>query len=610
MTPYGEDVHRVTVLKTSQERWNPSTNSFDREFTYNFLLDGEDCGTKELDGATREHFIRELFQIADILAQDATTAGLGRSAPTKIEHLGRSIYSLLIPELLRKRLFETVLNCTLIIDSSDQDIPWELLHDGNSFVSSRYALGRDIPSHKKISREYGRKGIHICLIGNPTEDLPSAQEEVDELRTLLEETLRRLKATYEVDTVLRVIEGEEALKSTILFNILLSDETPWDIIHYAGHASFDAARPNSSGLHLADGELKGFEIEEMKVNPIFFANACRSSIVLKDASLVGYGLMKGIAPSFIKGGAVGYIGTLWPVFDLPARRIATSFYKSIIEGATMGEALLVAKQDVAREFPNDPSPLGYVLFGDPRSRLPIYEPQLTSGPYINDTGFSYVFDIEREYNRLELLLVNDLPWILWREEDVMEWVNRIPVTEGRRNKMVMRLIEYRRYFNQLILAGQKTFKGIVNLKTLRSYLKQKSKDALGALLQDIDKLNTLDNFSLLFYEGGEDELEEIEIVSKNEDVFQDLKQSVYVFNKQTRFEKNLLTYYLYAEFNPSLIQEYANRFFGYRRLTIEQYRSRFSTLFQELNLESPSINSHLNTISRYILDQEIAQITG
>lgn len=598
MTPYEAQSHRITVLTTSQERWNATTRLPNTEFTYHFLLDGEDCGFKVVDGGTRQHLLKELFEISDLARRTSAKNMLSR-----IEALGKSMYALLVPDALRRKCFEAFATGTLAFDTPEQDIPWELLHDGTSFVASRFAIGRDIPSPKRRTG-FTRKGLYVCLIGNPNSDLPAADIEIEELRELFDETLSRLRANFDIDTGLKVIQRHEAVKRAVLFEVLLSGNTPWDIIHFAGHGNFDFDRPSSSGLHLTDGDLKGFEVEEMKVRPVFFANACRSSTVLKDSSLIGYGLMRGLAPSFLKGGATGYVGTLWPVADEPARRVASIFYRSVIDGATIGEAMLTAKQQTASEFPNHPTPIGYILFGDPSSRLSIYEPQMTAGPYINDVGFLYVVEIEREFQRLEMLLANDLPWIFWRDRDFMNWVNRIPVPENRRTKMLLTLLDYKRYFRQLVTSGQKTLKAIVNLKTLRSYLLQTPPELIIEFLAEAAELLRLPNVLLLCYEGEENEIEEIEIVSKNDDPFVDLRQSVYVFNKQTRFEKNMLTYNLYAEFNSSLIKEYADRFFRYLDLAQTQYQSRFGDDYPS-NCNEEEKNVFLNELTMRIIRSEL-----
>jgi hypothetical protein len=567
--PISETCHILRIHKEYAERWNHVRDELDIQITYQFVLDGFDFGNKQVDGVTRQNFIKEYFHIADELCSEQVSDTELESTRGRMEALGMRMYRSLCPERIRREFFEAGASGSLMLDTSEQELAWELLHDGNGFLANRLGFGRYIAPLRSPPERLGRRGIAICLIGDPLEDLPEAAVEVQELGAMLEKALANLREVHQLDSQLKVLTGDAATKDAILFDLIQQPERDWDILHFACHGDFDGSEPLQSGLRLADGVLRVYEVDELACRPLVFANACRSG-GNSDGLTAGHTATKGLAAAFLKAGALAYIGTLWPVSDRSARELATGFYNRAISGSPLGEALAAERARLLASG-GDPSLMGYVLFGDPAKRLGIYEPALTDGPFINDRGFRRVFDLESEYSRLELLLANDLPWILWREEDFIEWVGRISVSIERREAMLLTLFEYRRHFRNLIELGEKTFQSVVNLKTLRTYLRRKSVEVREELHRDILRFAEMPNFLLMFFEPDNAEIEEIEIVSKNEDPFVDLSQSVYVFNKQTRFEKSAVTYSLYSDYNNALVREYAARFFEVIAASVEQY---------------------------------------
>lgn len=563
------------------------------EYIYSFYLNGKFIGIKVVDLVTRQQIMKQIFDISEYILYDNRN-----SIKEKIESVGKLIYRLMLPEQLSEYLSDPSL-ISLSIDTTDFDIPWEIAHDSRNFICHRIAIGREFPKNKNINSFY-KKSINVCLIGNPTTNLPASQNEINALSERISITLEKLKEDYDMPTQLKILLGKNANKKNVLFETILASNTQWDIIHYAGHASFDISNPESCSLNLYDGDLKAYEVENLSSNSVVFVNACKSALTINDSKF-GYNILKGLAISFTKGGALGYIGSLWPTEDKTAQQICEQFYEFILEGAGIGEALLESKK-IAEKKNFHPSSVGYILYGNPISRLSIFEPILTEGPYVNEDGFKQIIKLETEYSSLEILMVNDLPWVLWRPEDFTNWISRIPGGEARRRRIENMLLDYYRKFRNLILEGKKKFIGIVNLKTLRIYLNTKETETKNELIGDFQKFSVLPNFTLLIYEGSEEEIEEIEIVSKSDDILENLGESVYVFNKQVRFEKKPPSYSIHLEHNNSLIKGYTDRFYKYYEIVTKQYSTRVNKDWEIPFLEIP--NKILNEISLNILIKE------
>jgi CHAT domain-containing protein len=81
--------------------------------------------------------------------------------------------------------------------------------------------------------------------------------------------------------------------------------------------------------------------------------------------------VEGLAAAFVYGGALGCIGSLWPVHDAPAHDLAIHFYKHVLRGEMIGEALRQARKAVKSkpEYARDITWASFVLYGDPTFRL-------------------------------------------------------------------------------------------------------------------------------------------------------------------------------------------------------------------------------------------------
>lgn len=60
------------------------------------------------------------------------------------------------------------------IDPTLALVPWELLHDGNSFLSDKFRIGKTIRGGLHRSTHQENRKIKMLIIADPTEDLPHA----------------------------------------------------------------------------------------------------------------------------------------------------------------------------------------------------------------------------------------------------------------------------------------------------------------------------------------------------------------------------------------------------------------------------------------------------
>jgi hypothetical protein len=305
-----------------------------------------------------------------------------------VREMGDLMYRLFIPDQVQEYLRATTTSIT--IDTNDLELPWEFLYydqqaevedgarptqpqrDSQNFLClnrpvARRLRGKPLPTRFAPRLDPTTKR-QFLILANPTGDLPGAEQEVDILTAALEKDWKDL-------VEIEVLRTKEVTGRRL--NQLLRSER-YDVIHYSGHAFFDDTDPDYSGLLLHNREV--FFAEKVRRllggRPLVFLNSCESARAANEgrdgARAIHYNLQKpaqGLAASFVYGGALGCIGSLWPINDVRAARFAVEFYNQVLEGQLIGEAMRRARVKIKSDEPNEITWAAFVLYGDPTYRL-------------------------------------------------------------------------------------------------------------------------------------------------------------------------------------------------------------------------------------------------
>ena len=110
------------------------------------------------------------------------------------------------------------------------------------------------------------------------------------------------------------------------------------MLHFAGHAYFDADEPARGGLICAGDEvLRGADLDGLGNLPaLVFCNACEAARVRRRqahgrAATVRRAAPLSVAEAFLAGGVANFIGTHWPVGDDAALAFSTTLYERCCE---------------------------------------------------------------------------------------------------------------------------------------------------------------------------------------------------------------------------------------------------------------------------------------
>ena len=298
--------------------------------------------------------------------RDALLQAVGRRT-FNVEEFGAELAEL----VLSREFIETLAgpaaagqHLVVVHDPEASKLPWETLLCGertlalDGGISRKYLLTGDYSIAKWLEKRRFDETLDILLVVNPTEDLEGAEREGEILRKLIKD-IPAVKVTE--------VHGQAATRDRLLTEFRSG---AYDVIHYAGHAGFDKNDPGRSGILCSDERvLSGTDLATVGDLPaLVFFNACQSGRIRKAARPIKR-LQQSVsfAEAFLRGGVANFIGTYWPVGDESAEAFAKTFYRDIVDGQPVGDALIAGRRAVHEIGSFDWA--DYIHYGDPDFRI-------------------------------------------------------------------------------------------------------------------------------------------------------------------------------------------------------------------------------------------------
>jgi hypothetical protein len=292
---------------------------------------------------------------ADGTADEQRPDGAG---PDGFENAGRTFFEALFREQcdrLRSTTRTGDIYFLFKVDRTLAYLPFEILHDGEKFLSKHFAFGRVVysesPAHTAGASEVS--GNRALILGDPSEDpaiRDDVEREVDSLRDLFK------KSGQFASTI---ATGREVSERMILS---LLPETA--LLHFTGHGC--EAPDGTAGLELYAGRVLTQEAFRGVQHPpaVAFFNTCST------ASHEAWRSPLGIMEALISRGTLACIAPVWDVASGAATSVALSFYTHLLRGDNFGEALRRARVEAVEAGDRaDRTWAAYALYGDPASVL-------------------------------------------------------------------------------------------------------------------------------------------------------------------------------------------------------------------------------------------------
>lgn len=310
---------------------------------------------RQAASAVLESISADLYRLA--------TEACGRPSAqirAELEQLGGAAFNQLMSAPMRERMRSFPNSpLVLVLDHGTVSIPWELLHDKQEFLCRRFPMARRVIMDGVFASpppQAPAKPLRMLMVSDPTGDLPGAREECRRLHKAFQEGS---------DVVVKLLEGSQVTPDRLLAEL---SSGGFHVLHYAGHAEYNADRPDRSSWILAQGDVTAAQIGALnRVPGVVFANACETGATAEWGGGYSYdGRVYDLASAFLRAGVSNYIGTFWPVHDDASAHFAITFYNEVIYGAALGQAMQSAREAVIQRMGwNELSWAGYMLYGDP-----------------------------------------------------------------------------------------------------------------------------------------------------------------------------------------------------------------------------------------------------
>ncbi|MBD9701999.1 CHAT domain-containing protein [Streptomyces caniscabiei] len=318
----------------------------------------------------RASFVARMYQSIEERWLD--TREDAESFEQELREYGGELFDELFPRDFQKILWDNRKRLrNVLIISEEPFIPWELIHlkrPGGALPKETIFLGQ-LGAVRWLRGGGGGGGYPPnCIYARPgrvlylVPDYPHPEYALTDTRaeaTFIEQHLGGTEVGKSANEVRRVLGGGK-----------------FDVLHFAGHGQASSANIGDSSILLA-GYWRGRDYVpsyltartvrnqanfDRKCGPLIILNACQ-------VGRLGHSLtsMGGFAEAFLARGASAFVSPLWAVGDAPARTFIEAFYRTLLAGKTVAEAV-TAGRDKARRA-GDATWLAYAVYANPRATL-------------------------------------------------------------------------------------------------------------------------------------------------------------------------------------------------------------------------------------------------
>jgi hypothetical protein len=353
--------------------YESSTN--DGKFELKFIADCDNPPINQ-DATKIGELGPRLDAVSEKIFQEIEQAPIGDNPDfTRFEKrlfdLGRKIGRELIPEDISSSIWNNrdAIKAIQVVSGSCR-LPWELARiaapDGAGepdFALAEAGLMRWLPN---CPWPGPKLDLQRFVIVRPTYDgadglneLKGAVEEVDEIKKVI------------INPAPTELGADE-----VILDQTFSGASPFDVFHFAGHGGAGTSFMNGAEIFLdaKNGSRDTITDEMVKQRfrrpegsfPLIFLNACQAGRTTR--SFIG---LDGFANAFLmpvsKRGAAAFISSLWSVDDLKAKFFASEFYRTLLAGEPLVEAVKAARR--ASRDGRELTWLAYTVYGDPFARI-------------------------------------------------------------------------------------------------------------------------------------------------------------------------------------------------------------------------------------------------
>lgn len=216
------------------------------------------------------------------------------------------------------------------------------------------------PINREFFKQKSRLKILLIASDTPNPNIPGVDVEVTKL-----EKFFLTQKQFSVDT--EVIPTEKATIGLVREKLRNPD---YDIIHYAGHGSYNNESPEESTLSFWSDEGRNGEVQKMRASEfqllsdsqvrLFYLSSCWGAASGDRRDLLDDDFL-GVADAIVRAGIPTVLGYRWPVSDAGAPKMAETFYRELLRDGRPDVALWRARREIAAINRNDLTWLSPIL---------------------------------------------------------------------------------------------------------------------------------------------------------------------------------------------------------------------------------------------------------
>lgn len=278
------------------------------------------------------------------LVRDANDELIAERDRSRQVERGQFLERLLFPADLRPVLSSGA-PIVLLLDSDTARIHWEMIAQSEiGQLAPEKHVDAFLGTSRGVTRQLRttfapppqpppppQRVLRVLVVGDPADDapLPGAQAEAQEVAALFERFNAVHGLTGNRVEVVSLIGPGEATRTNVLSRLMLEQ---FDVLHYAGHCTYDKDNPALSGWIFSRGtRISASELNRLDRVPRFiFSNACESGITPERAEQRSVELAPSFAEAFFGRGVANFVCTAWPVDDAAARQFALDLYGRLL----------------------------------------------------------------------------------------------------------------------------------------------------------------------------------------------------------------------------------------------------------------------------------------
>lgn len=263
----------------------------------------------------------------------------------------------------------------LVVDETIDLFPWEILlgspRVGIESLAVERGLTRRLPEAHRPAGHYFEESAQTMIVADPPTDqrvkfsVRRARQEADAIAALMAQALG-------AKTVHKFV-AEDALE--ILGKLKWMEPRTLHVAANSALSSGTGLGPDFANSSLAE-RVQIFLDHGTRLTLKEFASMRR----VPELIFLGTSYSAAIAPALIQLGATAVIGCFGQLNDQSARDFAIAFYKALVRGVMLIEAMREARRHCWRKHPSNPTWGQFQCYGDPTWRLLKRPPTITNAP--------------------------------------------------------------------------------------------------------------------------------------------------------------------------------------------------------------------------------------